>query len=621
MTELKILAIIGARSGSKGISHKNIKPLLGKPLFAWAAEAAQASRYKPRIIMSTDSAEYAKLAREQGIEVPFLRPAGLSGDSVPDFDYLYHAVEWLEAHEGWRPDIVLRLPPTSPLVTPEHIDECIRLLVEDSAADSSRTITKAGKHPYKLWKIEGDYIVPFLPESYIGVADAHNLPRQSFPEAYSHVSVIALKRDTLMEKRAMAGDRIRYVLVPKEQAIDIDGELDFALAEILLKHRAVAPEERETVLEWSRSVLGRALPLALNARRLFRQLPPAVKVQAKYVGKGHPVFVVAEIGNNHNGDFDLAMRSIKAAADAGADAVKFQKRDVETLLAKEMKEMPYINERSFGKTYAEHREKQELSEEQFKKLKEYSETLGVVFFATPFDKKSADVLERIGVHAYKIASFDVTNLPLLEYVAKKGKPILLSTGASTLEEIDKAVECIVTHNTLLILNHCTSLYPTPDNKIDLAMVRVLAERYKPLPVGYSGHEPDILPTVASIALGATTVERHFTLDKKMHGSDHHMSIEPQEFNRMVDDIRRMEVLLGSDEKKIYDDEVPIRHKHAKSIVVARPIKKGQRITLEDLTVKAPGYGINPMNMQALIGKIAAQDLDEDTVVPKEALTW
>ncbi|MDB5224643.1 MAG: N-acylneuraminate cytidylyltransferase [Candidatus Adlerbacteria bacterium] len=234
----KVLGIIGARSGSKGILDKNIRLLAGKPMFAWIAEAAQKSRYAPRIIMSTDSAEYAKLANHFGVETPFMRPAELSGDSVPDFDYLYHAVKWMEEHEDFVPDIIVRLPPTSPLCTPEHIDACIDLLVQDSGADSSRTITKAPKHPYKLWKKEGEYLVPFLSEEYIGLKDAHNLPRQSFPEAYQHVDVIALRHATLMDNKSMAGEHIRFFEIKKEEAIDIDDELGFMVAEQLLKQRS-----------------------------------------------------------------------------------------------------------------------------------------------------------------------------------------------------------------------------------------------------------------------------------------------------------------------------------------------------------------------------------------------
>jgi len=237
MKKLNVLGIIGARAGSKSLPHKNIKPLFGKPLFAWIADAAKKSKYVTRLIMSTDSPEYAALAREHGVETPFLRPPELSSDSVPDWDYLHHAATWLHTNEGWKADIILRLPPTTPLCLSEHIDACVELLMNDPEADSSRTVVKAGKHPYKLWRSNGTYLEPFLSEKYTGFKDAHNMPRQSFPEAYSHVDVIALRWKTLVDDKAMAGEKIRFYPIAKENSIDVDTEVDFLLAEILLKRR------------------------------------------------------------------------------------------------------------------------------------------------------------------------------------------------------------------------------------------------------------------------------------------------------------------------------------------------------------------------------------------------
>ena len=234
---LKVLGIIGARSGSRSIPNKNVRPINGKPLFAWIAEAAKESKLLSRVIMSTDSGEYAQLARARGVETPFLRPAELSTDSVPDFDYLFHATQWLEQNENWKADIIVRLPPTTPLCTTEHIDGCIQLLIDDPSADSSRTVAPAPKHPYKLWREIAGYIEPFLPEEYTGLKDAHNLPRQSFPKAFQHVDVIALRRKTLMDDKSMAGEKVRYLEIPKDEALDIDTETDFKLAELLLKEK------------------------------------------------------------------------------------------------------------------------------------------------------------------------------------------------------------------------------------------------------------------------------------------------------------------------------------------------------------------------------------------------
>ena len=237
ITRLKVLGIIGARSGSRSIPHKNIKPLLGKPLLAWITEAARASKYVTRLIISTDSKEYAEIAKKYGADAPFLRPQELARDHIPDFDYLYHAALWLKDNEGWQADIILRLPPTTPLCRTEHIDACVKLLMDDPRADSSRTVTSASKHPYKLWRMNGEYLEPFLSEEFTGLKDAHNMPRQSFPRAYQHVDVIALRWKTLMEDKSMAGKLVRYHLIPKTDAIDIDSDIDFVVAEAFLKKR------------------------------------------------------------------------------------------------------------------------------------------------------------------------------------------------------------------------------------------------------------------------------------------------------------------------------------------------------------------------------------------------
>jgi CMP-N,N'-diacetyllegionaminic acid synthase len=236
-TKLKVLGVVGARSGSKSIPHKNIKPLNGKPLMAWIIEAAKNSSLVTRLVVSTDSEEYKDIAVRFGAEAPFMRPDELSGDKEPDFTYLYHAATWLEKNEGWKADVILRLPPTTPLCTTEHIDACIKLLEEDPAADSSRTVVEVSKHPYKLWRENNGYIESFLSEEYTGLKDAHNMPRQSFPKAYQHVDVIALRWKTLVENKSMAGENVRFHVILKEEAVDIDNEIDFLVAETLMKKK------------------------------------------------------------------------------------------------------------------------------------------------------------------------------------------------------------------------------------------------------------------------------------------------------------------------------------------------------------------------------------------------
>lgn len=238
---MNILGIVGARSGSKSIPNKNIRPLLGRPLMAWIIETAKKSEFITRLILSTDSAEYAEIGKKYGAETPFLRPTELANDSASDIDFLTHATGWLEKHEQWKADIILRLPPTTPLCTPASIDACIKLLLDNPEATSSRTITSAPKHPYKLWKTDGNTLVPFIPKELTGFDEPSNMPRQSLPPAFAHVDVIAVRHDTLMNDRLLTGKKVLFHKLAKVDAIDIDTETDFLLAEILLKKRNLTP--------------------------------------------------------------------------------------------------------------------------------------------------------------------------------------------------------------------------------------------------------------------------------------------------------------------------------------------------------------------------------------------
>ncbi len=351
-------------------------------------------------------------------------------------------------------------------------------------------------------------------------------------------------------------------------------------------------------------------------------LPRKVQIGNKWVGEGQPAYFIAEIGNNHNGDFYIAKRTIDEAIKAGADAVKFQKRFVDETFAKELLEKPQLKDQIFGKTYGEYRKALELDKEEFVKLKAYTEAQGVTFFATPFDKSSADFLEEVGQDVYKIASFDVTNLPLLEHVAKKGKPVILSTGMSSVEEVDEAVETILKHNKNLIVLHCVSIYPSAEDKLNLRTIPMYQERYAPLPIGYSGHEQDYIPTLAAISLGAKCVERHITLDKAMPGPDHAtVSIEPDEFKAMVAGARRIEHALGVARSVVLPDEMKTREKHSKSIVSTTRIPAGTFVTADMIMAKSPGYGMKPRFIPDLIGKKTKVDIEADTVVKKEDIAW
>lgn len=277
------------------------------------------------------------------------------------------------------------------------------------------------------------------------------------------------------------------------------------------------------------------------------------------VGDGEYPFIIAEIGNNHNGDIELAKKMIKIAKDIGIDAVKFQKKDIETAFSKELLDSVYAGENAFGQTYREHKEALEFSEEELKELYNYSRKLGVACFATPFDAPSVKCLERLGNPFYKIASFHITELKLIEAVCKTGKPILMSTGMSTVDEIDRAMKLIRNYTDQVVLLHCVSSYPTEEKDVNLRAISFLKERYK-CPVGYSGHEKGIVICVAAVALGACVIERHFTLDRTMKGPDHASSVEPNGMDLIVRRSRYVYDALGKAEKEVLESELKNRKK-------------------------------------------------------------
>ncbi len=339
------------------------------------------------------------------------------------------------------------------------------------------------------------------------------------------------------------------------------------------------------------------------------------------VGKGHPTFVIAEIGINHQGDVDIAKELITKAKEAGADAVKFQKRTITRILTKEGLEMPYDNRNSFGKTYGEHKYALELSEEDYKELLAFSNNLDVEFSASGWDEESIDFLDELGVSFFKMASADLTNFPLLEHTAKKGKPMILSTGMADMNIVKAAVDLVGKFNNQIGVLQCTSTYPAQFSEINLNVIHTYQGEFPNTVVGYSGHEHGIAIPIAAVALGARIVERHFTLDRTMKGGDHAASLEPQGFTKMVRDIRHIEDAMGIFQKEVQESELPVFKKLAKSIVSNMDIPENTPITREMLTTKGPGNGINPMKMNDVIGKTVKTNIAEDMVIKEEDINW
>jgi len=281
-----------------------------------------------------------------------------------------------------------------------------------------------------------------------------------------------------------------------------------------------------------------------------------IYVGSHAIGSPNPVYVIAEIGINHNGDIDTALRLMDVAKDAGCDAVKFQKRTPRICVPEDQRDV--MRETPWGlMTYIEYKERTEFWEEDFGTIDSYAKELGIDWFASPCDVPSIEFLEQFDPICYKVASASLTDDELLEALVAKGRPLLVSTGMSTPQEIEHAVE--VVRGVPFALAHATSTYPCPPSELNLRMIPELAHRYD-VPIGYSGHETGLQTTVAAVTMGATFVERHITLDRAMWGSDHAASVEPQGLQRLVRDIRTVEIALGDGQKRVYDSELPIRSK-------------------------------------------------------------
>jgi N-acetylneuraminate synthase len=276
-----------------------------------------------------------------------------------------------------------------------------------------------------------------------------------------------------------------------------------------------------------------------------------VYIGSNNVGPGQPVYVIAEIGLNHNGDVELAKQLIDVAAESGAQAVKFQKRTPEISTPEHMKNTP--RETPWGTmTYLEYRYRVEFNREQYVEIGDYATLRGLDWFASPWDEEAVDFLEDLNVVAHKVASASVTDIGLLNALAATGKPIILSTGMSTMRQIDTAIETLGTDN--LIVLHATSTYPLPPEEANLRMITTLKHRYPELPIGYSGHERGLQISLAAVALGADAVERHITLDRTMWGSDHAASLEPAGLEHLVRDIRIISEGLGDGVKRVFPGE-------------------------------------------------------------------
>ncbi len=343
-----------------------------------------------------------------------------------------------------------------------------------------------------------------------------------------------------------------------------------------------------------------------------------VRFGERIIGEGHPAFVVAEAGVNHNGDLELGRALIREAKRAGADAIKFQTYKAGKLSTRTAPRYWFEPDDPHGSQYDSFARLDLFGESEHRELFRCAREEGILCFSTPFDEDAVEMLEELGSPGYKIASADLTDFPLLERVASKGKPVILSTGVANIGEISEAVEVLRKAGTdEIVLLQCTLQYPCDFENANIRMMLHLKATFPELPVGLSDHTLGIAIPQAAVALGANVIEKHYTIDKKLPGSpDHHMSVDPKDLKQMMHSIRAIEKALGGYEKKMVEAEKPAHSYARRSIVAARAIPRGTMITRDMLTFKRPGTGVSPKNVVIVTGRTAKQDIAEDMVI-----TW
>jgi len=330
-------------------------------------------------------------------------------------------------------------------------------------------------------------------------------------------------------------------------------------------------------------------------------------------------FVIAEIGHNHQGSLEQAMQLFAEAKACGAHAVKLQKRDNRSLYAREYFDRPYDNENSFGPTYGLHREALEFGRREYEELKAYAAEIGIIFFATAFDMRSADFLAELDMPEHKTVSGAVSNPPPLALVASFGNPVIFSTGGGTLDDVRLAYETVASANEQVAVLQCTAGYPAEWNQLDLRVIEMYREVFPSSVVGFSSHDNGIAMAVAAYVLGARIVEKHFTLNRAMKGTDHVFSLEPVGLRKMCRDLGRTRVALGDGVKRMYPSEVDPVIKMGKKLVAAHDLPAGHRLTVDDVELKSPGDGLPPYELDALIGRVLRHPVTTDTAFTFELL--
>ena len=557
-----ILFLIPARGGSRRIPDKNLRTVAGIPLVGWAVRTARAAAARlpgaeHAVVCSTDDAAIADASRVWGAETPFVRPARLADDSASSVDVALHAIDTL-AEQDRRFAIVALVQPTSPLTDPHDLVAAIEAFL---AGGRAGVVAVTHSHPadWHLGRVAGETADDLLLTGAFFVVDV----------------------DQLRASRTFVIPGVtRGSVIPPERAIDIDEPHDLVMAE------------------------------AMSRARPMREL-----VLADHPIDGRSAFIIAEAGVNHDGRLAVAHRLIEAAAEAGADAIKFQTFDPAALA---MSGAPLAAYQSASQPPGEDQRSMlarlSLAETDWPELQAHAVALGLVFLSTPFDVGSADLLDRLDVPAFKVGSGELTNHPFLRRLAGYGRPMLISTGMADMIEVARALDVVAGAGDPPIgLFHCVSAYPADPADADLRAISTMRNAFR-VPTGWSDHSLGIELPIAAAALGADLIEKHLTLDVTARGPDHRASLEPAVFRTMVTAVRQVTVALGDGQKIPSEGERDVARVARRSLVWGRSLETGRSITDDDLVALRPGTGISPARLADLVGQVTARPVVEGRLV-------
>ncbi|MBT4690893.1 MAG: N-acetylneuraminate synthase [Rhodospirillaceae bacterium] len=349
-------------------------------------------------------------------------------------------------------------------------------------------------------------------------------------------------------------------------------------------------------------------------------MPREILVDGVTINDDSDCYVIAEIGHNHQGSLEQCKQMFQAAKECGASAVKLQKRNNRELYTKEMYDSPYDNRNSYGKTYGEHREAVEFEREEYGELLKYAGEIGITIFSTAFDVPSADFLAKLDMPAYKVASGDLTNIPLIKYIAQIGKPMFMSTGGGTMADVERAYAAASAINPNVCVMQCTSGYPAEFSELNLRVIETYRAAFPDCVIGLSSHDNGIAMALVGYVLGARVVEKHFTLNRAAKGTDNAFSLEPPGLKRLVRDLQRGREAMGDGEKFCYPSEEQPLRKMGKKLVATRDLPVGTVLAAEDVAIRSPNDGLPPYELDNVLGKKTSRAIVADENIVFEALS-